>query len=480
VTEELVFESTAEIEVPSDPFSQIIGQPQAVAIAKIVAKQRRHLLLIGPPGTGKSLLAQAIASYLSPPNEEISVLHNPSKPERPFLEIRKRNEINQEDLFPKKEKRKILLKPTQVPVFVSKKLGYYCNYCKSFSDPEIETCPFCNKEKFKKVYAGPFEDILNNSYSDNKREDSVFSSRVVNNKEELFVFKRFNKEFIEVSEVSNLNKDNQETVDRNIIVPLNRKLFVQATGASKTELLGDVRHDPYGGHQQIGVPPYQRVIAGAIHEAHEGVLFIDELVSLGYLQRHILTAMQEKHFPITGRNSSSTGSSVRVDKVPCNFILVSAINLSDLSRIMPQLRSRITGDGYEVILNSVMEDTPENRNLFYQFVAQEIKKDKKIPHANFEAVAALLSYARLRAKKIDKQNGISLRLRHLAGIIKAAGDLALFTSSELISKRHVLDAIEKRKIAEEQLIEKYGSLYKANFSDFDYIDTSIKSEKDTP
>ena len=480
MVEELVFDSTAQISVPLDPFSQIIGQPEAVSIAKIVAKQRRHLLLIGPPGTGKSLLAQAIASYLSPPNEEISVLHNPSKPERPFLEIRKRNEINQLDSVPKKEKRKILLKPTQAPIFVSKKLGYYCQSCKSFSDPDLEICPNCNKEKFKKVYVGPFEDILSHSYSENKREDSVFSSRIVNNKEELFVFRRFNKEFIEVSEVSNFSKDNQDSFDRNIIVPLNRKLFVQATGASKTELLGDVRHDPYGGHHQIGVPPYQRVIAGAVHEAHEGVLFIDELVSLGYLQRHLLTAMQEKHFPITGRNSSSTGSSVRVDKVPCNFILVSAINLSDISRIMPQLRSRITGDGYEVILNSVMEDNPKNRNLFYQFVAQEIKKDKKIPHASYDAVLALLSYAKLRAKKIDKQNGISLRLRHIAGIIKAAGDLALFNCSELIEKSHILDAIEKRKIAEEQLIERYGSLYKANFSDFDYVDTSIKSEKDTP
>ena len=52
-------------------------------------------------------------------------------------------------------------------------------------------------------------------------------------------------------------------------------------------------------------------LAGAVHEAHEGVLFIDEMATLGDTQRFILTAMQEKKFPITGRNPTSAGASVR-------------------------------------------------------------------------------------------------------------------------------------------------------------------------
>ena len=92
-------------------------------------------------------------------------------------------------------------------------------------------------------------------------------------------------------------------------VPLERTPFVLATGASETELLGDVRHDPYGGHPQLGTDPFDRIVPGAMHEAHEGVLFIDELPNLGHLQRFILTAMQEKRFPISGRNPQSAGAS---------------------------------------------------------------------------------------------------------------------------------------------------------------------------
>ena len=61
----LDFETTKDVIIPKDPFERIIGQPEAVEIAKMVPYQRRHLLLVGPPGTGKSMIAQAISSKCS-------------------------------------------------------------------------------------------------------------------------------------------------------------------------------------------------------------------------------------------------------------------------------------------------------------------------------------------------------------------------------------------------------------------------------
>lgn len=42
--------STDEILIPSDPLDRVLGQEEAIELAKIAARQRRHLLLVGPPG----------------------------------------------------------------------------------------------------------------------------------------------------------------------------------------------------------------------------------------------------------------------------------------------------------------------------------------------------------------------------------------------------------------------------------------------
>ncbi len=457
------FTDTSKVSVPPVLIEQIIGQEEAVRAATVAARQKRHLLLVGPPGTGKSMVAQAIASLLPPPTVEVSVLNNPAKPERPLLEIRPRAKIMEQTAAPPPAG--LLVSPEQVPDFVSERLGYRCRHCAAFSDPDVATCPSCAREKFRQA-PGPFDDLLSPSTVP-EREDSVSTTRVVHGHEDLVVFERSDAHTLRALDQKDLAKLNmaEGQVPRNIILSLDRSVFVQATGASQTELLGDVRHDPYGSHPQIGSPPYSRVVPGAVHEAHEGVLFVDELVALGRLQRHLLTAMQEKRFPISGRNASSTGASVRVDHVPCDFILVAAVNTSDLGRIMPALRSRINGNGYEVLVNSTMPDTEENRRKLVQFVAQEIRRDGRIPHATSKAVEAIIGEARARARAIDATGGLSLRLRSLSGIIKASGDLAVMEGAPLIEPSHVKLALGRSKTAEEQIRSRFGSQFKASMSD---------------
>ena len=48
----LKFNSTADIKVSKELIDQVIGQDAAVEVMKKSAKQRRHVLLIGEPGTG--------------------------------------------------------------------------------------------------------------------------------------------------------------------------------------------------------------------------------------------------------------------------------------------------------------------------------------------------------------------------------------------------------------------------------------------
>ena len=91
--------STEEIQIPSDPLDRVLGQEEAIELAKIAAKQRRHLLLVGPPGTGKSMIARALSMNLPQPKQEVRVAKNPENPERPLLEVIDAEELLQDVLF---------------------------------------------------------------------------------------------------------------------------------------------------------------------------------------------------------------------------------------------------------------------------------------------------------------------------------------------------------------------------------------------
>lgn len=449
-------ESTREVKIPTNPVDAVIGQDEAVSIARIAAVQRRNLLLVGPPGCGKSMLAQAMAYMLPRPNEEVSICDNPSNPERPILEVRTRAQIELEG----KEPTGVLVNPVELPPQVAERLGFRCRRCGARSRPDNPVCVACGSDKYR-MSKSPFDDMM---FGGRPLEDKVYWVRQTEKREEKVLYERIGSEVFLYSEKSLAARERQ-SMRRKVIVPLDRKNFVQATGASETELLGDVRHDPYGGHPELGVKPYRRVMPGAIHEAHEGVLFIDEIAALGTLQRHILTAMQEKRFPIVGRNPTSSGASVKVDGVPCDFILVGAVNFGDLEAILPALRSRILGNGYEILLNSVMPDTPKNRKKIIQFIAQEIRKDGRIPHAHKSAVERLIDEARRVAKSYDSKEGLTLRLRSLAGVVKLAGDIAISEGSELIMDSHVEAAISKAKTAEQQAESKYGVIWRTAAGD---------------
>ena len=60
----LDIESTEDIAVPKLLIDQVIGQEQGVEIVRKAAEQRRHVMLIGDPGTGKSMLARSISELL--------------------------------------------------------------------------------------------------------------------------------------------------------------------------------------------------------------------------------------------------------------------------------------------------------------------------------------------------------------------------------------------------------------------------------
>ena len=66
------FKSTKDVEVPQKMSDRVIGQDRAVDVMKKAAAQKRHMMLIGEPGTGKSMLANSMVEYL--PKEELQAI----------------------------------------------------------------------------------------------------------------------------------------------------------------------------------------------------------------------------------------------------------------------------------------------------------------------------------------------------------------------------------------------------------------------
>jgi len=231
--------------------------------------------------------------------------------------------------------------------------------------------------------------------------------------------------------------------------------FVDATATLSGSLLGDVRHDPFqsGGME---TPAHDRVEPGAIHRAHKGVLYIDEINLLRLEeQQALLTAMQDRAFPISGRSERSSGALTKTEPVPCDFILIAAGNLDAIQGMHPALRSRIRGYGYEVYVNSEMPDTSRNRRRLIRFIAQEVLRDqdtvREIPHFDKSAVAIILREAQRRAGRRGK---LSLRLRELGGLVRIAGDLAVEAGAPLTSAEHVLGARNIAKPLEQQVADR--------------------------
>jgi len=434
-------ESTVDVTLSSSPLERIVGQQHAVSLVRSAVAQRRHILLCGAPGIGKSMLARAAYSLLPAPKDEIWLQRNDSQPDRPIVKVVPIEKAPRTYDSSEEKLDLTYIRPENLPFEIAAKMGYRCPACGAFSLPSQSVCMDCHGPKRSDwIETKSFHGLL--------RELSVISEPAQTSVTRMegtykLTYRRTFDDQIMVLHEREL-ENNQPTVedeDNRILVSRSSPRFVHVSGSSPVELLGDVKHDPYGSAESLGMAAHLRVVPGAIHEAHEGILYLDEIAALGEYQKHLLTAMQDRKYPISGRNPQSSGSSVRVDDIPCDFLLFAACNVEDLPRIIPPLRSRIRGYGYEIMLHSTMAKTSQNTVDLVRFIAQTVEEDGRIPHLTRSAIESVCQVAEEMAYRLDGQrDSFTLRLRELGGLVRIAGDIAVQESEELVLPKHVTKA----------------------------------------
>ncbi len=433
--------------------------------AKTVISPGPYLLLLGDPGTGKSLIGKALAEKLTQTYKDYGIKlydalcwKNPALPSQPKVSMTKAGEgkkilqVEQLKEFKRKFTTKIGLKALQMFLvmmgLVLISLGFY------FMFQAWQTWSLNPKflgETLQEYYHSSFADYLI------ERFVGLVPLTFIPGGSLIFfgVFIWWFSRLMGSGGLKGIGGAQQSDVPKLVVDNSSEHApFLDATGHRSAQLFGSIAWDPYqtGG---LGTPEHQRVSAGDVHVASMGILYIDEIKNLDPDEAiTLLTVLEDGQLPITLRGRLHGGDTaamvVSTEPVPAITFLVGAGNFDSISQIHPALMDRIYGYGKVVRMNNDMPGTVENKRKYVQFVAQEVKRFN-LPPFSRDACQEVVEEGRRRSNKKD---ALTTRFRPLISIIKTAATLAINEDAKIVESRHVREAIEQHcKTIERQILE---------------------------
>jgi len=475
------FSDTSQIQIPDDPIDCVIFQDRAKRAIRKIAQNKGHILMVGRPGTGKSMLAKmfkevlskAIGDYLRP--KEIIVAYPGND----------RNHI-----------RVAYEKPTKMDKILAD-----CNSAIEIARSSMDEFSLSDQiQSARNVKIGL---ILATCLGAGGGFffPPAFIAAGLTGMGSIFMHMQENNHRAQekIQRETNTGAKNdvkhlQDMVPEVLYDPRNDKdLMARISEPSARNMKGGFRHDPYqSGNLQT--PSHKRAYLGA--HAKSPIIYIDELktlVKVGYMA-DLLEIMQNKQYVLEGGRSTGSGAADRSENhLKADNIIVACCNHDTLAYLQEEgdgaFLSRIEDKGEIIHMESAVPETDENIKQIAQYVKQEIKNlaeefkeawgeiiekegyesvrkrsehvygrslpaDFKLTVREFSKPAVLEIAKELRCRASDGK--LSSILRPINGVIKSAEFEAVMENTSLVEPRHVRQSLEEHLSLEGGLSKEIG------------------------
>ncbi len=460
------FETTAEITVPEDPIERVVFQDRAKSAIRKIAQNRGHILMVGRPGTGKSLLANMFKEVLD------RSLGEYLRPNQSIL------------AFPGKDNHHIRIayeSAEKVDKLVTKLL-------EDIQTASENSAEFNLEEPIRSVRRARYWFVAGAvlSAAAGLLFPPAFVATGLTGIGAIFMYIQENqyKAQEKIQRESSGGRPHKvkhlmDMVPEVLFDPRREtELMARVSLPDAPNMKGGFRHDPYQSGQ-LHTPVHKRAFLGA--HATAPIIYIDELktmVKTGYMSE-LLEIMQAKSYHLEGGRNSGSGAADRSeDPIRAENIFIACCNHDTLSYLKQDgdgaFLSRIEDKGEVIEMESAVAESRETILQVAQYVKQEIDglgeefdalwgdilekegrdgvrkrcqhimgralpPDYALTKREFEQGAVMEIIKELRCRAGDEK--LSCILRPINGVIKSAEFIAIAENAPLVEPRHIRQAL---------------------------------------